>query len=234
MGKSKLRKYDEIRTFSNVFQPSFDEVFEKNFSLKGKWAAEHFNNDNPLILELGCGKGEYTVGLAGLFPGKNFIGIDIKGDRICIGARQAHREGISNVAFIRTRIEFVNSFFGRDEVEEIWLTFPDPQLKQRRNKKRLTASKFLNLYKEVLKDGGIVHLKTDNLVLYHYTLELVKRNKLPLVFSTEDLYGSEQANEVCGIRTYYEAQYIKEGLNIHYLKFALPSDTVIKEPGLPG
>ena len=176
MGKRKLGQFEELNTFSNVFQPSIDEVFGKDYRLKGKWAAGHFKNTNPVILELGCGKGEYTVGLAGLFPGQNFIGIDIKGARIWAGARQAIREKIPNVAFIRTRVEFITSVFGRDEVDEIWLTFPDPQLKTKRNKKRLTASKFLNSYREFLKDGGIVHLKTDNSVLYNYTLELVKNN----------------------------------------------------------
>lgn len=230
MGKRKLGQFEELNTFSNVFQPSIDEVFDQDYPLKGKWAAGHFKNTNPVILELGCGKGEYTVGLAGLFPGQNFIGIDIKGARIYTGARQALRENIPNVAFIRTRIEFINSVFAGDEVDEIWLTFPDPQLKNRRNKKRLTASKFLNSYREFLKDGGIVHLKTDNAVLYRYTLELVKENELPLLFATEDLYGSELADVVYGIRTYYEEQFIEKGLNIHYLKFELPSDKIIKEP----
>ena len=230
MGKGKLSKFDELKTFSNVFEPAFEEVFDKDFRFKGKWGSEHFFNNNPLILELGCGKGEYTVGLAGLFPGKNFIGFDIKGARIWTGARQAIMENIPNVAFVRARIEFIKSFFGRNEVDEIWLTFPDPQLKRRRNKKRLTASLFLNSYREFLKDGGIVHLKTDSAVLYNYTLEMVKKNELPLVFATEDLYGSEPADVVYGIRTFYESQFVEAGLNIHYLKFRLPADKVITEP----
>ncbi|MFC2115459.1 tRNA (guanosine(46)-N7)-methyltransferase TrmB [Bacteroidota bacterium] len=230
MGKRKIRKFQEIETFSNVFQPSLDEVFGKDYSLKNNWAKNHFQNDHPIILELGCGKGEYTVGLAGIFPGKNFIGIDLKGDRIWTGARQAQMQKIPNAAFVRTRIEFIESLFGRNEVNEIWLTFPDPQLKTRRNKKRLTASRFLNSYRNILKDKGLIHLKTDNAVLYHYTLELVEANKLPLVFSTNDLYKSAQSGMVHGITTYYEKKFIEEGLNIHYLSFKLPSDKIIKEP----
>ncbi len=230
MGKGKISKFEEMKTFRNVFQPPFEEVFRRDFSLKGRWAPEHFGNSHPIVLELGCGKGEYTVGLAGIFPDKNFIGVDIKGARIWTGARQAHLEKIPNVAFIRTRIEFIHSFFGPGEVEEIWLTFPDPQLKKRRNKKRLTAARFLNLYREFLVDGGTVHLKTDNAVLYRYTLDLVRANDLPLDFATEDLYGSRQVDMVHGIRTFYEKQFIGEGMNIHYLRFRLPGDRVIREP----
>lgn len=230
MGKGKLSKFEEMKTYSNVFQPPVAEVFRKDFSLKNDWNRAHFRNDHPLILELGCGKGEYTVGLAKKIPHKNFIGIDIKGARIYTGARQALKEQIVNVAFIRTRIEFINSFFAKDEVDEIWITFPDPQLKRRRNKKRLTASKFLNAYREFLRNGGIVHLKTDNAVLYHYTLSLVKENDLPLIFATEDLYGSKQHDVVHGIRTFYENQFIEAGLNIHYLQFRLLRDREIIEP----
>lgn len=216
--------------FQNIFQPSFDEVFGKDFHLKGKWGEKHFRNDHPIILELGCGKGEYTVGLASIFPEKNFIGIDIKGARIWTGARQAQREEIPNVAFIRTRIEIIDSFFSKDEIDEIWLTFPDPQLKKRRNKKRLTAPRFLNSYRGFLKNHGLIHLKTDNPTLYHYTLELIRLNSLPLVYATEDLYGSDESDMVFGIQTFYEKQFIEEGLHIHYLKFELPRDKVITEP----
>ncbi len=219
-----------METFDNVFQPSVEEVFRKNFKLKNKWKQEYFGNDHPLILELGCGKGEYSIGLAEKFPEINFIGIDIKGARIWTGARLAIQNHIRNVAFVRTRIEFITSFFGRDEVDEIWVTFPDPQLKRRRNKKRLTATGYLNSYREFLRDDGIVHLKTDNRVLYKYTLDLVKRNDLPLVFASEDLYGSQQDEIVHGIRTYYEKRFIKEGLNIHYLKFRLRGQKAIIEP----
>ncbi len=230
MGKGKIRKFEEMKSFRNVFQPAFEEVFGKDHKLKNNWGGIHFRNKNPLILELGCGKGEYTVGLAQLFPGKNFIGVDIKGARIWTGARQAQLEKISNVAFIRTRIEFINSFFGEDEVDEIWLTFPDPQLKKRRNKKRLTTAGFLNLYRDFLKDGGIIHLKTDNKVLYNYTLGLLEQNEITPLIATGDLYGSKQADLVFGIRTFYEDQFIEEGLKIHYLKFELPKDRIITEP----
>jgi tRNA (guanine-N7-)-methyltransferase len=231
VGKGKISKFEEMETFDNVFQPSFEEVFKKNFKLKGRWAGEHFGNDHPIVLELGCGKGEYTVGLAEIYPDINFIGIDIKGARIWKGARKAHRESIPNVAFIRTRIEFISSFFGKNEVDEIWLTFPDPQLKKRRNKKRLTAPRFLNSYREFLKDGGIIHLKTDNAVLYNYTLNLARENELPVLVATEDLYGT-QKDLACGIRTFYEEQYIEDGLNIHYLKFKLTGDRHIVESGI--
>lgn len=228
MGKGKLSKFEEMKTFENVFQPPFEEVYGKDFRLKGNWAG-HFGNKNPIILELGCGKGEYTMGLARILPDRNFIGLDIKGARIWTGAKKAHQEKIPNVAFIRTRVEFIRSFFAADEVEEIWLTFPDPQLKKRRNKKRLTAALFLNTYREFLKDGGTIHLKTDNAVLYHYTLGLIHANELPLIHCTEDLYGSGQADLVYGIRTFYEEQFIEEGLNIHYLAFRLPRDREIRE-----
>ena len=230
MGKRKLGQFEELNTFENVLQPSLEEVIDNDYRLKGKWATGHFNNNKPIILELGCGKGEYTVGLAGLFPGQNFIGIDIKGARIWSGARQALNEDIHNVAFIRTRIEFINSVFAKDEVDEIWLTFPDPQLKSRRVKKRLTASKFLNSYRKILKDGGIIHLKTDNAVLYQYTLDLIKKNELPLLFAKENLLGSEMSDVVYGIHTFYEMKFIEKELPIHYLKFELPSDKIIKEP----
>jgi tRNA (guanine-N7-)-methyltransferase len=229
VGKGKISKFKEMETFPNVFQPPFEEIFGKDFRLKGRWGMDHFGNGHPIILELGCGKGEYSVGLARLFPERNFIGIDIKGARIWTGARQAQVEGIPNVAFIRTRIEFINSFFGRDEVDEIWLTFPDPQLKKRRNKKRLTSPHFLNSYREFLKDRGSVHLKTDNPVLYRYTLELVEMNSLPLRAATTDLYGSEQPAPGFGIQTFYEKQFIEKRLSIHYLEFELPADITIGE-----
>ena len=230
MGKDKIRRFKELETFSNVFQPSIDEVFGKDYYLKNKWAGKHFKNDYPIILELGCGKGEYTLGLAGIFPEKNFIGIDIKGARIWAGARLAQKEKITNVAFIRSHIEFIESFFGENEVDEIWLTFPDPQMKTQRNKKRLTAPRFMNTYRKILTQRRLVHLKTDSAVLYNYTLELVKANALPLVFATDDLYKNSEAGMVYGISTFYEEQFIEKGLNIHYLQFELPSDKVIKEP----
>lgn len=234
MGKGKQSKFDEIKTFDNVFQPAFEQVFQNDFELKGHWASRHFRNENPIVLELGCGKGEYTIGLAERFPDINFIGIDIKGARIWTGAKKAYLEKIPNVAFIRSRIEFVNSFFSPGEVAEIWLTFPDPQLKKRRNKKRLTASRFQNLYRDVLKDMGIIHLKTDNRILYDYTLELARKNKLRIEYATNNLYGSEYPELVHGIQTFYEKQFLEEGLNIHYLQFRLPSGKNIMEQAEDG
>ena len=218
-----------MKTFDNVFQPAVEQVFLKDFEFKGHWASRYFKNNHPIILELGCGKGEYTVGLAERFPNINFIGIDIKGARIWTGAKKAYLEKIPNVAFIRTRIEFVNSFFSPAEVDEIWLTFPDPQLKKKRNKNRLTAAKFLNLYRKFLKDNGIIHLKTDNSILYEYTLELARLNKLKVEFESNDLYGSEYPEVVYEIQTFYEKQFIEDGLNIHYLQFRLPSGKNIME-----
>lgn len=223
-----------MKTFNNVFQPEFEQVFNKDFILKGHWASRHFKNKHPIILELGCGKGEYTIGLAERSPDINFIGIDIKGARIWTGARKARLENIPNVAFIRTRIEFVQSFFGPGEVDEIWLTFPDPQLKKRRNKKRLTAARFLNLYRGFLKDNGRIHLKTDNSVLYEYTHDLARQNNLKVEYATSDLYGSENPEPVQGIQTFYEKQFIDEGLNIHYLQFRLPNGQNIMEPEKKG
>ena len=218
-----------MKTFDNVFQPAFGEVFQKDFEFKGNWVSRYFMNNHPIILELGCGKGEYTVGLAKRFPDINFIGMDIKGARIWTGAKKAYLEKIRNVAFIRCRIEFLDSFFSPSEVSEIWLTFPDPQLKNRRNKKRLTAARFLNLYRKILKDNGIIHLKTDNPALYGYTLELARQNKLKVEYANNNIHGSEDQELVHGIRTFYEEQFIEQGLNIHYLQFRLPSGKNIME-----
>jgi tRNA (guanine-N7-)-methyltransferase len=229
VGKGKLSKFEEMKTFDNVFQPAVEQVFHKDFEFKGHWASRYFRNKHPIIIELGCGKGEYTIGLAESFPDINFIGIDIKGARIWTGARKAYLEKIHNVAFIRTSIEFIDSFFSPAEVDEIWLTFPDPQLKKKRNKKRLTAARFLNLYRKFLKDNGIIHLKTDNPILYEYTLELARLNKLRVEYATNNLYGSEYPELVHGIRTFYEKQFIEEGLNIHYLQLRLPSGKNIME-----
>ncbi len=218
-----------METFERVFQPDFEEVFRKDHYLKGNWAERVFKNNNPVVLELGCGKGEYTIGLSQLHPEKNFIGVDIKGARIWKGARNANENNIQNVAFVRTRIEFIESFFGPDEVDEIWITFPDPQLKKRRNKKRLTGSRFLNHYRQFLVDQGVVHLKTDNDIMYAYTRSIAEFNGLEIVNATGDLYHSKLADEVLSIRTYYEKQFLNEGSNINYISFRLPSGEEIKE-----
>ncbi len=229
MGKKKLSRFRELETFERVFQPPFEEIFQHDYRLKGKWCREVFGNDRPLVLELGCGKGEYTVGLARLYPDRNFMGLDIKGARIWKGARTAHHDELLNVAFLRTRIDFIGSFFAPSEVDEIWITFPDPQEKRRRMKKRLTGALFLNRYSEILKDGGTVHLKTDNESLYQSTLELVRFNQLPLGRFSSDLYRENWQDETVSIQTYYEARFIEGGAKIHYLDFRLPGDREIKE-----
>ena len=229
MGKDKLRKFGELSQFNRVFQPRMEEIASKKYHLGGKWKQEVFGNNNPVILELGCGKGEYTVGMARNFPEKNFIGIDIKGARMWKGAKASHEEKILNAAFLRTRIELITSFFVPDEVSEIWITFPDPQPSERRKKKRLTGSGFLKLYQEFLIDGGIVHLKTESNFLFDYTSDLLEYNNIEIVFSTSDLYHSGMVDDILGIRTYYELKFLEKGSNINYLKFRLKKDIPIHE-----
>lgn len=201
----------------------------KDFYLKGRWKEEIFGNRNPMVLELGCGKGEYTVGLARKNPDINYMGLDIKGARIWTGARTAWDEGLENVAFLRTRIDFVNSFFGPEEIDEIWITFPDPQEKNRRQKKRLTAALFLNRYQKFLKDQGIINLKTDHFQLYSYTLELARFNNLPVERFTENLYNSSWKDEAVTIQTYYESHFLTRGASIYFLQFRIPANIEIKE-----
>lgn len=227
MGKKKLARFRELSTFERVIQPPFEEVFRSDFHLKGKWRTHLFKNDGPLILELGCGKGEYTVGLASKRRQNNYMGLDIKGARIWTGASRANEEGLGNVAFIRTRIDFITSFFAKDEVDELWITFPDPQAKVRRRKKRLTGAIFLNKYRLFLKDRGQVHLKTDNRSLYLDTLELVRYNKLPLERMSDDIYREDWNDETVSIQTYYEKRFLAEGVPINYLCFRLPSQQEI-------
>jgi tRNA (guanine-N7-)-methyltransferase len=229
VGKDKLKRFNELNTFERVFQPGLDKIIKEDFHLKGKWGNEVFGNDHPIILELGCGKGEYTVGLAGIFPEKNFIGIDIKGARMWKGAKEAHFGGLRNSAFLRTRIEFIGSFFAKDEVDEIWITFPDPQPKQRWVGKRLSGAVFLNRYRHFLKDGGIIHLKTDSFALYQYTLSLTKANNLEILHSTADLYKYPDCDKVPNIQTYYEKQFLDRGFPITYLSFRLSSEKQINE-----
>ena len=229
MGKKKLARFRELGSLEKVFQPPLEEIFQKNYHLKGRWKKEVFGNDYPLVLELGCGKGEYTTGLARKYPTMNFMGLDIKGARMWTGARTARDEGLGNVAFLRTRIDFINSFFARDEIEEIWITFPDPQEKRRRMKKRLPGALFLNKYREFLKDGGKVHLKTDNRELYLDTLEMVRYNDLTLVRHSDDVYSEDWEDETVSIQTYYEKIFLTEGIKINYICFRLPAGKKIKE-----
>jgi len=214
MGKDKLRRFAEITAFENVIELEDGKV------LKGHWAEHHFNNKNPLILELGCGKGEYTVNLARRFPEINFIGIDYKGNRIWRGAKTAKEENISNVAFLRIQIENLLDYFSDTEVSEIWITFPDPQPQISREKKRLTSTRFLDMYKKVLKTGGPVHLKTDSDLLYIFTLTKIKELGLIAHINTADLYKSPFADEILSIKTYYEKKYLANDKNINYLKFS--------------
>ncbi|WP_316830472.1 tRNA (guanosine(46)-N7)-methyltransferase TrmB [Pedobacter aquatilis] len=214
MGKDKLRRFAEIETFANVYQ------LEEGKALQGKWAGIHFKNNNPVVLELACGKGEYSVNLARLFPEKNFIGVDYKGNRIWRGAKTAIEDGIDNVAFLRIQIENLLDFFGAGEIDEIWITFPDPQPQISREKKRLTFPAFLNKYKQILKKGGKVNLKTDNDQLYAYTCEKVEELGLKVHKNTDHLYTSALVDDVLSIKTYYEKKYLLHDKNINYIQFS--------------
>ncbi|MEG1885662.1 MAG: tRNA (guanosine(46)-N7)-methyltransferase TrmB [Alistipes sp.] len=221
MGKDKLRKFNENLTFKCFIQPEFEEMFRQDHPIKGNWHRDFFHNDHPIVLELGCGKGEYTVALAEREADKNFIGIDIKGARMWRGAKTATQREMANVGFLRTRIEFINSFFAAGEVSEIWITFPDPQLKTRRAKKRLTAPIFLEYYAQLLREEGTIHLKTDSQHLYAYTQAVIERFALPCEVANNDLYGSGFADEVLSVKTAYEQLFLQRGLPITYTRFAL-------------
>ena len=222
-----------MATYDNVFQYPYGALEHDGFPLRGHWHEEFFHNQNPIVLELGCGKGEYTVGLARLFPDMNFIGVDIKGARMWTGATEAVRNGMKNVAFIRTNIEIIDRFFAPDEVQEIWLTFSDPQMKK--PTKRLTSTFFMERYRRFLVDGGIIHLKTDSNFLFTYTTYMVERNRLPLLFRTEDLYHSPlstQHSPLITLQTYYEQMWMERGLNIKYMKGQLPHEGELTEPDI--
>ncbi len=214
MGKDKLKRFAEITLFENVLQ------LKEGHALKGKWLEQQFNNYHPLVLELACGKGEYTVEMARLFPEKNFVGIDYKGNRIWRGAKTSLEEEVSNVAFLRIQIEHILEYFEPNEVSEIWITFPDPQSQLGREKKRLTSPRFLDSYRAILQPGGFIHLKTDNDDFYAYTLEKISELNLKLHIATNDLYNSEYADEILSIKTYYEKKYLQNNKNINYLKFS--------------
>ena len=220
MAKHKLQHFAEIKTFSNVVRLSYEDSL-KGFEIKGKWKENYFKNNDPIIIELGCGKGEYTVSLAKKYPEKNFIGIDIKGNRIWRGAKTALDEKIKNVAFVQTRVDFIESCFSQNEVDEIWITFPDPQLQKPR--KRLTSTMFLDRYKNIIAPGCTIHLKTDNKILYEYTLDIISEHKLRLVCSTDHLYedATVKDEQARSIQTFYESKYLKQGKPIHYLKFCI-------------
>ncbi len=219
MGKNKLAKFSEMERFENVIQAPYKILQYEDFYLKGKWASDFFKNDKPIILELGCGKGEYTVELAEKNPLFNYIGVDIKGARMYVGAKLALEKNLKNVAFLRTNIEAIDRFFGAEEVAEIWLTFPDPQMKKTR--KRLTSTHFLNLYRNFLKSSGIVHLKTDSNFQFTYTSALVHLNGFEILAETSNLYESEILNETLQIKTFYEKQWLSRGITIKYIAFKL-------------
>jgi tRNA (guanine-N7-)-methyltransferase len=227
VGKNKVARWAELGTFTNVIQPGPGMRPGYEHPVKGKWQPEVFHNENPIILELGCGKGEYTTGLAARYPGNNYAGLDIKGARMWRGAKNAHEGNLPNCAFLRTRIEFITSFFAEDEVDEIWITFPDPHNGKRNSNKRLTCPWFLNNYRKIIKDKGIIHLKTDNSELYKYTRSVAERNKLQIISSTEDLHTDNAGDEILSIRTHYENLFLKEGLKINYLSFRLEKNKVI-------
>ena len=219
--KNKLKRFEQNKTFSHVIEPGRDELIEGKFPLKGKWKS-FFNNDNPIVLELGCGKGEYTIGLAKLDRSRNFIGIDIKGARLWRGAKTALEENLRNVAFLRTQIELIDLIFAENEVDEIWITFPDPQLKYKRTKHRLTNKVFLDKYKFILKNKGAINLKTDSEFMHGYTLGLLHGLDCEILYANHDIYKNEGTpKEVMDIKTFYEKQYPEKGKPITYIKFTV-------------
>lgn len=227
MSKKKLAKFADLNTFGHVIQLSYSKLISEGFSFKGNWNRDFFKNNHPVVLELGCGKGEYTVGLARLFPEKNFIGIDIKGSRMWSGAKEVQMDELRNCGFVRTNIELLSHFFAPGEISEIWITFPDPQMK--RTNKRLTAVRFLNQYSEMLQPDGVIHLKTDSDFLYQYTLATIEANQFTVQVNTEDLYSSGLADEILSIRTYYEQQWLDRGKTIKYLRY-IPHGKDLVEP----
>ncbi|HRY33173.1 MAG TPA: tRNA (guanosine(46)-N7)-methyltransferase TrmB [Bacteroidales bacterium] len=220
MTKNKLERFAENREFRNMFQPRWEDL-QQGFAFKGRWR-DFFGNDHPIVLEVGCGKGEYTVNQAIRNPGKNYIGVDIKGARMWRGCKTSNDLGLTNVAFIRTHVQLLHHFLQRAEVSEIWITFPDPQPRQSREKRRLTAPRFLSLYGYLLKEGGLIHLKTDNRDLYDYSLEVIREHRHLPVFATHDLYSEAAAPEpAISIQTFYEKMFLEEGKPICYLAFRL-------------
>lgn len=228
MGKNKLKKFAEMREFACALQYPREELIKNGFPYRGSWNSGFFKREAPIVMELGCGKGEYTVGLAKSDPARNYIGVDIKGARMWRGAKTVEEENITNAAFLRAEIENIDQFFVPAEVDELWITFPDPQMKKTR--KRLTSTRFLNLYRNLLRPGGIVNLKTDSPFLYEYTRRLVKLNGFEVMMDTDDLYGSGLADPVSSIKTFYEQQWLSRGKKIKRLSFRLPSEGELLEP----
>jgi tRNA (guanine-N7-)-methyltransferase len=225
MGKNKIRRFAAMKEFEHVVEPQLTDVQVGDFHLKGNWHRDFFQNDNPIVLELGCGKGEYAVGLAKKYPNKNFLGVDIKGSRMFVGAKEALDEGMNNVGFLRTRIEFIHAFFATNEIDEIWLTFSDPQ--PNKPKKRLTYKRYIDMYRGFLKPGGIVHLKTDSDLLYESTHFEIAEYGYQIIQDSNDLYGSliqdldADTQEILGIKTHYETLFSAKGFKIKYIKFTI-------------
>jgi tRNA (guanine-N7-)-methyltransferase len=229
VGKNKLARWTELTSFDNVIQPEIADVSGKDHPIKGRWNKEIFKNENPVVLELGCGKGEYSIGLSIRFPDKNYIGVDIKGARMWRGAKTSNEEKLPNVAFLRTRIEFVNSFFTTDEVDEIWITFPDPHPGRRNSNKRLTSPWYLNSYRQFLINKGIIHLKTDNTELFNFTKSIVNHNNLEVLFATNDLYSENLPDDILSIKTHYEKIFLTARLKINYISFRLDKEKIIED-----
>lgn len=228
MGKNKLKKFADMKGFSCALEYPREELLKTGFPYRGEWNGKVFSKEAPIVVELGCGKGEYTVGLAKSEPECNFIGVDIKGARMWSGAKEVEENHIPNAAFLRAEIENICSFFLPGEVEELWITFPDPQMQKVR--KRLTSTRFLTLYRQILKADGIINLKTDSPFLYEYTRRLVELNGFEILMDTDDLYGSGNADPVSSIKTYYEQQWLSRGKKIKLISFRLPHEGELKEP----
>jgi tRNA (guanine-N7-)-methyltransferase len=228
VGKGKLLKFQEMESFSNVIQAPFGRIEGSEFYLKGNWKRDFFKNDRPIIAELGCGKGEYTVEMAEKFPDKNFIGVDIKGARMWKGAKMSFEKEMKNVGFLRTNIENINQFFAPGEVDEIWITFPDPQMKKAN--RRLTSAVFLERYLNFLSGNGVVHLKTDSNFLYLYSKALIEKNNFNVITQTDNLYESDLLNDILSITTYYEKQWLARGIPIKYIAFTMHRELPFVEP----
>ena len=228
MGKNKLKKFADMKGFSCALEYPREELLKNGFPYRGEWNGKVFKRSNPIVVELGCGKGEYTVGLAKSDSTRNFIGVDIKGARMWSGAKEVEENNIDNAAFLRAEIENICSFFTPGEVEELWITFPDPQMQKVR--KRLTSTRFLNLYRDIMIPGGVINLKTDSPFLYEYTRRLVELNGFEVLANTDDLYGAGMADPVSSIKTYYEQQWLSRGKKIKLISFRLPSEGELKEP----